>query len=82
MTVDPKALVHHLAVSLVDLPDGVSVTEIREPDGSLVLELRVSPEDLGKVIGKRGITARAMRTVLSAAVMDDRRRVHLNIAEE
>lgn len=82
MAVDPKALVEHLARSLVDLPDEVSVATVDEPDGALVLELRVHPDDLGKVIGRRGITARAMRTVLSMAVLNERRRVLLNIAEE
>lgn len=57
----------YLAKSLVDHPEDVSVTTIEEEDGELVLELRVNPEDMGKVIGKRGRTAKAIRTMVKAA---------------
>jgi predicted RNA-binding protein YlqC (UPF0109 family) len=77
---DMRTLVEHMAKSLVDEPDQVSVTEI---DGDTVLlELRVAPNDLGKVIGKQGRTARSMRTILGAAGMKLRRRFQLEIIEE
>ena len=61
-----KDLVDFIARSLVDRPDEVIVEELEE-EGELVYELTVAPSDLGKVIGKQGRTARAIRTVLSAA---------------
>jgi len=61
-----KELVEQIARSLVDNSDEVSVTEEQE-ERSIVLELRVAQEDLGKVIGKQGRTARAVRTILTAA---------------
>jgi uncharacterized protein len=57
----------YIARSLVDHPDEVVVTEVEEEDGELVLELRVHPDDMGKVIGKRGRTAKAIRTMVKAA---------------
>jgi len=75
-----KELIRFIAQSLVDEPDAVEVDEFDE-DGTTVLELRVAEEDLGKVIGKQGRTARAMRTVLSAASSKLRRRVTLEIVE-
>jgi predicted RNA-binding protein YlqC (UPF0109 family) len=57
----------YIAKSLVDNPDQVVVTEVEEEDGELVLELRVHPDDMGKVIGKRGRTAKAIRTMVKAA---------------
>lgn len=57
----------YLAKALVDNPDAVSVTEVTEDDEELVLELRVDPDDMGKVIGKRGRTAKALRTMVKAA---------------
>ena len=61
-----KSLVEYIAKALVDNPDQVSVSEVSE-DQTSVLELKVAKEDLGKVIGKQGRSARAMRTILSAA---------------
>jgi len=61
-----KDLVEYIAKSLVDDPGAVSVSEV-EGEKSTILELRVAPEDIGKVIGKYGRIAKAMRTVLSAA---------------
>jgi predicted RNA-binding protein YlqC (UPF0109 family) len=61
-----KPLVEFMAKGLVSAPDDVQVKEL-EGDGSTVLELTVAPDDLGKVIGKKGRTARAMRTILQAA---------------
>lgn len=57
----------YIAKSLVDHPDEVVVTEVEEEDGEVVLELRVHPDDMGKVIGKRGRTAKAIRTMVKAA---------------
>jgi hypothetical protein len=73
-------LVEFIALALVDIPEDVEVTEIRGEQTS-VLELRVAPEDVGKVIGKQGRTARAMRTLLSAVSMKLRRRAVLEIIE-
>jgi len=61
-----KTLIETMAKSLVDKPEEVKVTEI-EGEKTTVYELRVAPSDLGKVIGKQGKTARAMRTILGAA---------------
>lgn len=70
----------YLARGLVDNPQEVVVEEIDEPD-ALVFELKVAEPDLGKVIGKQGRTAKALRTVLSAASSKMRRRVILEILE-
>jgi uncharacterized protein len=60
-----KALVEFVARSLVDSPDGVRVEEIVRPDAT-ILELQVAPEDLGRVIGRQGRTARAIRNLIAA----------------
>lgn len=75
-----KALIEFIARSLVDEPDQVQVTEV-EGEQTTVLELKVAKEDLGKVIGKQGRTARAMRTLLSAASTKAKKRVVLEILE-
>ncbi len=75
-----KDLIEFMAKALVDNPDQVEVREI-EGEQSSVIELRVSREDLGKVIGKQGRTARAMRTILSAASTKLRKRAVLDIIE-
>jgi hypothetical protein len=75
-----KELVAFIATSLVDNPDAVDVTE-SEKDDSIVLELRVAKEDLGKIIGKQGRTARAMRALLSAAAGRINKRARLEIIE-
>ena len=75
-----KELIKYIARSLVDNPDEVQVNEI-EGEQTSVLELRVAKEDLGKVIGKQGRTARAMRTILSAASTKIRKRAVLEIIE-
>ena len=56
-----------IAKNLVDHPDDVAITTTEEEDGTIVLELRVHPDDMGKVIGKRGRTAKAIRTMVKAA---------------
>lgn len=75
-----KVLVEMIAKSLVDKPDEVSVAEV-EGERTTVYELRVSESDLGKVIGKQGKTARAMRTILSAAGTKLGKRCVLEILE-
>jgi uncharacterized protein len=75
-----KDLVEQIARALVDQPDKVNVQEV-QGEQTTVLELRVASEDLGKVIGKQGKTARAMRTLLAAAGMKVRKRFVLEILE-
>jgi len=75
-----KELIEYIAKSLVDNPDEVSVAEV-EGDTASVIELRVAKEDLGKVIGKQGRTARAIRTILSAASTRGQKRAVLEIVE-
>lgn len=75
-----KELIKFMAQALVDNPDLVEVTEIIGEQTS-VLELRVAKEDLGKVIGKQGRTAKAMRTILSAASTKIKKRSVLEIIE-
>lgn len=75
-----KELILYIAKSLVDYPEEVQVSEI-EGEQTTVLELKVAREDLGKVIGKQGRTARAMRTLLSAASTKCRKRAVLEILE-
>ena len=75
-----QELVKFLALSLVDAPDEVLVEEMEE-EGAAVFELTVAEEDLGKVIGKQGRTARALRTILSAAASKVRVRAQLEILE-
>lgn len=74
-------VLEYLARSLVDHPDDVSVTETEDDDGELVLELRVHPDDMGKVIGKRGRTAKAIRTMVKAAGTRDGTQAIVEIVE-
>jgi predicted RNA-binding protein YlqC (UPF0109 family) len=75
-----KDLVEAIAKALVDHPEQVQVRAV-EGEQVTVLELRVHPEDLGKVIGRQGRTAKSMRTILGAAGMKLRRRLTLEILE-
>jgi predicted RNA-binding protein YlqC (UPF0109 family) len=75
-----KDLIKYIAQALVDNPEEVSVAEV-EGNQTSVLELKVAKEDLGKVIGKQGRTARAMRTILSAASAKIKKRTVLEIIE-
>ena len=61
------SLVETIAKALVRDPDAVQVSELGEKDGSIVIELKVAPEDMGKVIGRQGRIAKALRTVVKAA---------------
>jgi len=76
-----KELVQYLARSLVNNPDAVEVKETQGETTS-VLELKVAKEDLGRIIGKQGRTAKSIRTILNAAASRANRRVVLEIVEE
>ena len=71
-------LVKYIASSLVDKPEAVDVREVENEDG-VVIELRVDPEDMGKVIGKQGRIAKAIRTVVKAASARDEKPVFVEI---
>jgi uncharacterized protein len=75
-----KDLLDFIVKKLVDHPDDVAIAEVTG-EQTCVYELRVNKEDLGKVIGKQGRTARALRTVLSAASVRENRRVMLEIVD-
>ena len=76
-----QELLVFLARALVDEPDKVEVEQFEEDDGTLVLELSVADDDYGKVIGRGGRTAQALRTVVKAAAVKDNRRVLVDIVE-
>jgi predicted RNA-binding protein YlqC (UPF0109 family) len=75
-----RDLVQEIAKALVDIPDQVNVNEV-QGEQATILELRVAPSDLGKVIGKQGRTARSIRTLLGAVGMKLNRRFTLEILE-
>lgn len=77
---DMRTLMLEISRALVDEPEAVEV-EVQQENGSTVLRLRVSPRDLGKVIGKQGRTARSLRTILGAASMKLKHRFALDIVE-
>jgi uncharacterized protein len=77
---NPKALIEHIAKALVPAPDKVVVEEVDE-DGELVIELEVAEDDMGRVIGKSGKIARAMRNLLHAAGEKAGKRYELEILE-
>jgi hypothetical protein len=76
-----KELVQYLAKSLASHPDAVVVSETEGDDGT-TLELKVAKEDLGRIIGKQGRTAKAIRALVSAAASQSHRKVVLEIVEE
>jgi uncharacterized protein len=76
-----EEILTHLARELVDNPDQVRVERIEREDGELLLELHVAAEDVGKVIGKQGRIARALRTVVKASSVRAGHRVHVEIAD-
>jgi predicted RNA-binding protein YlqC (UPF0109 family) len=76
-----RDLLEYLARALVDEPDGVTVEQFEEDDGTVVLELAVADEDYGKVIGRGGRTANALRTVVKAAAVKENRRVLVDIVD-
>ena len=75
-----KELVKVIATSLVDHPEEVVVTE-KETDKSIIVELKVAPEDMGKVIGKQGRIAKSIRTVVKAAATKDDKKVIVEILQ-
>ena len=76
-----QALLEYLARSLVDDPEAVEVESFEEDDGTVVLELAVGEDDYGKVIGRGGRTANALRTVLKAAAVKEQCRVFVDIVD-
>jgi predicted RNA-binding protein YlqC (UPF0109 family) len=76
-----KDLLEYLARGLVEKPDEVSVNEVHEDDGTIVLELSVAGEDYGNVIGRGGRTASALRTIIKSAAVKDKRRVFVDIVD-
>ena len=75
-------LLAYLARALVDDPDAVEVEGFEEDDGTIVLELRVAPEDAGKVIGRGGRTIAALRTVVKASSVKEGRRVLVDVIDD
>ena len=76
-----RELLEYLAQRLVDEPGGVTVEQFEEDDGTVVLELSVAEGDYGRVIGKGGRTANALRTVVKAAAVKEQRRVLVDIVD-
>ena len=76
-----RELLEYLAQELVDDPDAVEVEEFEEDDGTVVLELSVGEDDYGKIIGRGGRTANALRTVIKAAAVQENRRVLIDIVD-
>lgn len=75
-----KKLVEELVKAIVDKPEEVKISEV-EGESTSVIELKVAKEDIGKIIGKEGKTAKAMRTILSAASQKMKKKTHLEIIE-
>jgi uncharacterized protein len=76
-----KDLVEYLAKALVDRPGDVSVEEFEEDDGTIVFELTVAEDDVGKVIGRNGRTVNALRTVIRASAVRHNRRVLVDVVD-
>jgi len=76
-----KELIEYIAKSLVDHPEAVKVSTV-ESDNGIIVELRVAPDDVGKVIGKGGMTAKALRKILSAVATKHKKKSLLQIVEE
>ena len=76
-----RALLEYLARGLVEEPDEVSVVEVSDDDGAIVLELSVADDDYGNVIGRGGRTASALRTIIKAAATKEQRRVFVDIVD-
>jgi uncharacterized protein len=80
-TFSTRELLEYLARGLVDDPDQVKVNEVREDDGSVVLELSVGRDDYGNVIGRGGRTATALRSVIKSAATKQGQRIFLDIID-
>ena len=76
-----RELLEYLARALVSEPDAVEVDEFEEDDGTIVLELAVAEDDYGQVIGRGGRTAAALRALVKAAAMREKRRVLVDIVD-
>ena len=76
-----KELLEYLVRGLVDEPDAVEVTEVRDDDGAIVLELSVAQDDYGSIIGRGGRTASALRAVVKGAAIKQGRRVFVDIVD-
>jgi predicted RNA-binding protein YlqC (UPF0109 family) len=76
-----KELVEYLAKALVDRPEEVSVDEFEEDDGTIIFELTVAEDDVGKVIGRNGRTVNALRTVIRASAVRHNRRVLVDVVD-
>ena len=76
-----RDFLEYLARAIVDEPDRVKVEELEEDDGTIVLELSVGDDDYGKVIGRGGRTAQALRAVVKAAAVRENRRVLVDIVD-
>lgn len=76
-----KALVEYIAKSLVERPDEVEVTEEPVADGSILIKLAAAQQDMGRIIGKQGRNAKAVRTLLNAKATREQKRVTLQILE-
>ena len=76
-----RELLEYLARAIVDEPDKVKVDQVEEDDGTIVLELSVADDDYGKVIGRGGRTAQALRAVVKAAAVRENRRVLVDIVD-
>ena len=76
-----KELIELIAKSLVENPDAVTVSESEEADGSILVKLAAAQEDMGRIIGKQGRTAKAMRTLLNAKATRENKRANLQIME-
>lgn len=74
-----KEVLEIIAKALVDNPDKVDITEVNNEDNSITLELRVAESDMGKVIGKQGRIAKALRTVVKAAASRENKKVSVDI---
>jgi uncharacterized protein len=74
-------LLEYLTKALVDSPSAVSVESFEEDDGTLVLEVHVAPDDIGKVIGRSGRTVNALRTVIRASAVKQGRRVLVDVVD-
>jgi uncharacterized protein len=75
-----KELLETIAKALVDDPEGVNINQV-EGESSLVLELRVAREDMGKVIGKQGRIAKSIRTIMKAAAVKENKRINVEIID-
>jgi predicted RNA-binding protein YlqC (UPF0109 family) len=76
-----RDLVEYLAKALVDRPDEVTVEEFEEDDGTIVFELTVAEDEVGKVIGRNGRTVNALRTVIRASAVRHNRRVLVDVVD-